>query len=146
LAHSKSLLPIIYNEQQFFLLRQKLLAQPTHIQAEVAKRVAGVELINHQLHGQNAQRTSTRPTNIVIIKRNDPKFNNTLFIHCKHEARLEDVKRHIHEIHDSVFKDTDFRDIRLVVGNRNNPDIDYELTQKRPSSFILKDQPKKKSK
>ncbi|CAF3908541.1 unnamed protein product [Rotaria sordida] len=81
---------------------------------------------------------------MVIIKQKDPKFNNTLFVHCKHEARLEDIKRHIHEIHDSIFKDTNFRDIRLVVGNRNNPDIDYELSRKRPSSFILKDQPKKK--
>jgi hypothetical protein len=146
LSHSRSLLPIIYDEQQFFLLRQKLLAQPTYKQAEVTKRVAGVEIINHQLHGQNVQQTSTRPTTMVTIKRKDQKFNNTLFIHCKHEARLEGVKRHIHEIHDNIFKDTDFRDIRLVVGNRNNPDIDYELTGKRPSSFILKDQPKKKSK
>jgi hypothetical protein len=136
---------MIDDEHHFFLLRQKLLAQPTHKQAEVIKRVAGVEIINHELHGSNVQQTSTRATTIVTIKRKDQKFNNTLFIHSKHEARLEDVKRHIHEIHDSIFKDTDFRDIRLVVGNRNNPDIDYELARKRPPSFVLKDQPKKKS-
>ena len=84
--------------------------------------------------------------NMATVKPNDNKFDNTLFIHCKHEARLEGLKRHIHEIHDSIFKNTDFGDIRLIVGHRNNPDIDFELCRKRPPTYILKDQPKNKSK
>jgi hypothetical protein len=83
----------------------------------------------------------------VTVKRKDNnKFINTLFVHCKHEARLAGVKRHVHEIHDNIFKSTSFADIRLIVGNRNNPDMDYELTRKRPPSYLLKDKPKKKSK
>ena len=43
---------MIGDEHQFFLLRQKLFAQPTYKQAEVIKRVAAVEIINHEHHGQ----------------------------------------------------------------------------------------------
>lgn len=54
------------------------------------------------------------------------------------------LKRHIHEIHNSLFKDTGFDDIRLIVGHRNNSNIEYELSRRRPPSYILKDQPKPK--
>ncbi len=121
-----------------------MLAQSKRKPAEVAERVAEIESINNGLHVLNVGEMSTRPTTIVTVKRKDHKFKNTLFIHCKHEARLEGLKRYIHEIDDSIFKNTDFHDIRRIVGHQNNPD--YDLKRKRPPAFLLKDQPKKKSK
>jgi len=142
-----TLIPLIDDEQHFLLIRQKLLAQPTRQQAEVAKRLGDIEITNPVSNGLSvATRPNPPPMQTVTVKRKDNKFNNTLFVHCKHEARLAGVKRHLHEIHDHIFKETDFGDIRLIVGNRNNPDMDYELTRKRPPSYLLKDQPKKKSK
>jgi len=141
-----TLIPLIDDEQHFFLIRQKLLAQPTRQQAEVAKRLGDIEITNPVSNGLSvATRPNPQPIPMVTVKRKDNKFNSTLFIHCKHEARLAGVKRILHEIHDDIFKNTAFGDIRLIVGNRNNPDMDYELARKRPPSFVLKDQPKKKS-
>ncbi|CAF4129464.1 unnamed protein product, partial [Rotaria sordida] len=52
--------------------------------------------------------------------------------------RLEGVKRHIHEIHDDIFKNTNQVEKRLIVDHRNNPNIESELTRKRPPSSLLK--------
>ena len=38
-----------------------------------------------------------------------------------------------------IVKNTPHGDIRLIVGNRNNPNMEYELTRKRPHSSFLKD-------
>jgi len=80
---------------------------------------------------------------MITIKSNAAKLNNTLFIHCTHEGRLEGLKRYIHEIHDSYVKNTQYEHMRLVVGHHNNPNMDFELTRKRPSLSLLKDQPNK---
>jgi len=112
----------------------------------VAKRLGDIEITNPVSNGLSATRPNPQPIPMITVKRKDNKFKSTLFVHCKHEARLAGVKRNLHKIHDDIFKNTAFGDIRLIVGNRNNPDMDYELTRKRPASYLLKDQPKKKSK
>jgi hypothetical protein len=141
-----TLIPFI-DEHQFFLVRQKLLAQPTRQQAEVAKRLGDIEITNPVvLNGLGVAQPNPQPIPLVTMKRKDNKFSSTLFVHCKHEARLAGVKRNLHKIHDDIFKNTAFGDIRLIVGHRNNPDIDYELSRKCPPSYLLKDQPKRKSK
>ena len=140
-ASSSSTVPFLVDEQHFLLLRTKLLTQPIARQAEVATRITRIERINNLQAG-----TTTRPTTKVTVKErhNEHKYHNTLFVHCLHEASLAGLKRHVHEIHHSLFKDTAFDDIRLIVGHRNNPDIEYELSRRRPPSYILKDQPKPK--
>lgn len=136
---------MIDDEHQFFLFRQKLLAQPTRPQGEVAKRVAQIKITKQQLSNViNDAEHNEQPICTVTVTRKDDKFNNTLFVHSKHEARLAGVKRNIHEIHNDIFKNTLVGDIRLIVGNRNNSDMDYELTCKRPPSHLLKDEPPKK--
>jgi hypothetical protein len=92
----------------------------------VANHIAEIEIINHAPGVRSVAKSNTQPIPLVTVKQKDHKFNNTLFVHCKHEARLEGVKRHLHEIHDHIFKETDFGDIKLIVDNRNNPDI-YRL-------------------
>jgi len=138
---SSSLLPLINDENQFFLLRQKLLGQPTAKQTQVAISAASVDIT------RTTQNIGQSTTQIIqaTVQRKDNKFKNNLFVHCTHEARLKGLAREIHTIHDSYFKNTHRGNIRLIVGYRNNPNMEYELARKRPSSSLLKD-PSKKSK
>jgi hypothetical protein len=140
-SSSSSLLPLINDENQFFLLRQKLLGQPTAKQTQIALSAASVNIIHNT---QNVRQINTQITQ-TIVQRKDNKFKNNLFVHCTHEARLKGLAREIHTIHDSCFKNTHRGNIRLIVGYRNNPNIEYVLARKRPSSSLIKD-PSKKSK
>ena len=102
----------------------------------VDRSAAIVGRITQNQHGQDDERTN---------KENSNKFQKKIFIHCLHEDRFRGLQREIHDIHDSFFKNTTYQDIRLIVGHRNNPNIEYELTRKRPSSSLLKNQPLEKS-
>ncbi|CAF3860731.1 unnamed protein product [Rotaria sp. Silwood1] len=133
-----SILPLIENEETFFVIREKLLAQPSIQQICTRKRAATVNTILDNQLIQEENRTT---------KQKDQKFEKNIFIHCTHEARLEGLKRYIHEIHNDIFKKTDYGDIRLIVGHRNNPNTEFELTRKRPKSSLLKETlPNKKQK
>ena len=134
-SSSSSILPLIDNEQEFFILRQKLLAQPSVKQAIVMKSGDAVDIITNV---QNNRPTTAPIMETTVKRKNNHKFENTIFIHCVHEARLQGLQRDIHEIHDSFFKNTEHGNIRLVVGHRNNPNMDYELSRKRPRSSLLK--------
>ncbi|CAF4735060.1 unnamed protein product, partial [Rotaria sp. Silwood2] len=132
------LLPLIDNENRYFVLRQKLLAQPTAKQTQVDQSAARVSLVNHDPNVGNVNQKNERTMPMAVIETNQ-KFISNLFIHCKHEARLNGMARDIHVIHDSFFKDTPTAAIRLIVGHRNNPNIELELSQKCPSLRLLKD-------
>jgi len=152
-SSSSPILPLIHDEKQFVLLRQILHAEPTPKQTQVDKSAATVDIMSTQDHNSHnvqgivrripaASATATTvSTKLITIKSNAEKFNNTLFIHCTHEGRLKDLKRRIHEIHESYVKDTQYGHMRLVVGHHNNPNMDFELTRKRPSLLLLKNQP-----
>ncbi|CAF3160913.1 unnamed protein product [Rotaria sp. Silwood2] len=134
-SSTSSLLPMITDESQFFALRQTLSNQPTAKQTQLARSVVAVNLT------QDTQHVPQRNTQLMeaTITRNNIKFKNNIFVHVTHEARLKGLARGIHLIHDSHFKNTIHGDIRLIVGYRNNPNIEFELSRKRPSSSILKD-------
>ncbi|CAF4037931.1 unnamed protein product [Rotaria sordida] len=129
---SSSILPLIDNKEQFSVLRQQLLAQPSILQIVVAKSAALVDTIIKNKTIEEHEQTK---------KETENKFKSNIFIHCTHEARLEGVQRYIHEIHNSFFKNTDYEDIRLIVGHRNNPNLEFELARKRPHSSLLKNIP-----
>jgi len=141
---SLSLLPLIANENQFFLLRQKLLTQPTAKQTQVAQSAAAVDIITTDLNVLNVGQTQSRTLQITI-NRKDNKFKNRLFVHCTHEAQLGGLAREIHTIHDTYFKGTPHGDIRLIVGYRNNHNTEYELAHKRPLASLLMDPSLEKS-
>ncbi|CAF1459893.1 unnamed protein product [Adineta steineri] len=142
-SSSHSLLPLIANEQEFFSLREKLLAQPSIKQILMTKSANAVEIIsNVQQNGQ----TTTTITKVIVKRQNFDKFINNIFIHCVYESRFDGLQRHIHDIHDSIFKNTDYGNIRLIVGHRNNPNLNFQLSRKRPRSSLLKDPSEKKCK
>ncbi|CAF1351140.1 unnamed protein product [Rotaria sordida] len=134
-SSSLSFIPMITNPSQFFALRQKLSTQPTAKQTQLATSAAAVHLI------QNTQNITQINTNNMeaTVKRNNNKFKNNLFVHVTHEARLKGLAREIHMIHDSFFKDASYADIRFIIGHRIDPNIEFELSRKRPSLSLLKD-------
>ena len=136
------MLPLVNNEENFSVLRAQLLAQPSIQQAIVTKSAATVDIITNI---RTNQQTTTSIRETTVKKSSNDKYQNTIFIHWVHEARLTGLKRSIHEIHNDIFKNTEHSQIRLVVGDQNNPNLDFELAHKRPRSSLLKD-PSKRSK
>ena len=65
------------------------------------------------------------------------KFKNNLIVHCRHERRLEAMKRDMHRIHDSVFQGTPAMNIKMIVGHTNNRSAKREFTQARPTTKLL---------
>ncbi|CAF1504616.1 unnamed protein product [Rotaria sp. Silwood1] len=139
---SPPILPMITNESQFLALRQKLLNEPTAKQTQLAISAASVQLTQRT---QNVIQPNINNME-ATIQRNNDKFKKNFFIHITHEARLKGLAREIHMIHDNHFKNTDKAEIRLIVGFRNNPNIEFELSRKRPASSLLKDPLAKKQK
>lgn len=134
---TSSILPLIDNEEQYFILRKILLTQPSVKQILADKSAANADNIIKDQHRQENEATLNDKYN---------KLRNKIFIHSLHESRFHGLQRQIHEIHDSFFNNTIYQEIRLLVGQRNNPNLEYELTRKRPSTSLLKDQPQQKSK
>ncbi|CAF5048699.1 unnamed protein product, partial [Rotaria sp. Silwood1] len=118
---SPPILPMITNESQSFALRQKLLNELTAKQTQLAISAATVQLTQRTQNVIQPNRNNMEAT----IQRNNDKFKKNFFIHITHEARLQGVAREIHMIHDNHFKNTDKAEIRLVVGFRNNPNIEF---------------------
>lgn len=116
------------NDEEFILLRQKLLAQPSIAQITPNQKGSIVEDAN------TACPMAIPPSKISNISQEQEKSRTerTMFVHCIHEARFAGLKRDIHTIHDSFFKNTPNEDIRLIVGHCNNHSLEFELAQKRP--------------
>ena len=75
------------DEDQFFIVRRKLLAQPTPKQTQVAKSATTVRAINneqslaqHRVGQTETTRERPRAT-IKEIQQNKDKFENNIFIH-----------------------------------------------------------------
>lgn len=116
----KSLLPIITNTHQFFLIRDKLFAQPSVKEIQMSRRIANLE---------------------IKYDNKREKFEKTLFIHYTHESRLEPLKRDIHQIYTDVFHGTEASSIRLIIGHFNSSNIASELIQTRPYPAFVKLKP-----
>ena len=137
------MLPIIENEVQFNSIRDKLLAQPSIKQMVVNKRADTVGMVTNVVPVINNQTLKIPSIETHVKKEAREKLDSVIFVHCKHEARLVGLKREIHEIHDSFFKDTPHGDIRLIVGHQNNSNIDFALSEKRPRPLLILKDPSK---
>ncbi|CAF2875228.1 unnamed protein product [Rotaria sp. Silwood2] len=109
-----------------------MLDTPAHIHPTSAAVVDRIQ------KNQNVTQRNTQLMEATVTRKSN-KFKSNLFVHVTHAARLKGLAREIHVIHDSHFKNTMYGDIRLVVGYRNNPNIEFELSRKRLSSSLLKD-------
>jgi hypothetical protein len=115
----------LFESETFFeIIRSNLLNKPTVAEHQIASRIAKTI----DLHGNN---TEDDP----LVKRRlakTSKWINNLIIHYTHENRFESSKKDIHELWDHVFTNTPVMNTKLVIGNRNNPNITKALVRRNP--------------
>jgi len=133
-SSTSTFLPIIKDEQQFKLIRQTILGQPTFQQSQVLIRASTANLDNDQT---NEATNQTKNISINMDK-NHAKFHKKIIVHYTHEKHFGSFKRDMHHIYDNTFKKQIDQDIKLIVGNRNRRDAKKELIRKRPKQFLLK--------
>jgi hypothetical protein len=132
---STSILPLLEEESQFFVMRKNLLKQPTDRQSQVEMRAAIANINNEEGFEES---TVNKP----IPKKNKNNTNN-LILHYTHEKRLTPIKRDMHQILDDIFHKYLSDDFKLIVGNRNSRDTQRELIRKRPPPWLLTNKPAK---
>jgi hypothetical protein len=134
-----ALLPTIDDENEYLSVRYKLQQQPS---ANQMKAMKNVQKVRFETETQNDTQLQ-KPYATTTDPKKKEKFTKTLIIHCRHEQRLEALKRDMHRIYDSVFHGTPAMDIKLIVGHTNNRSAKRDLTRARPNIKLLN--PTKKS-
>ncbi|CAF4204798.1 unnamed protein product, partial [Adineta steineri] len=115
-------LPFIHDENQFFLMRQKLLDLPTRRQSQTTISAATAHINNDQPHDEIMQ--VTLPT--ANTKTITTTYSNKLFIHYTHEKRFESCKKDMHRVYEDIFKNTPAIHAKLIVGNKNRRNTQNE--------------------
>ena len=117
-------MPTINNENDFALLRQILLTKPTVHEYQIASRIA-------QSIKFEPDQTVDDP--LVQLRLDKPsKFDTNVIIHYTHETRFQSHKEYIHRIWKQMFDNTPVMKRRLIVGNRNSPNMTRELVHRSP--------------
>jgi len=146
-------LSLIEDQNEFIRMRTQLLALPTSKQSQVNKRVIASTF-------QDDVENSTieaEPINSVVPKQK--QWIDRLILHYTHEKRFASYKRDIHQTWNKTFVDTPVTDVKLLVGHRNNRNLQCEIVRKRPihsmsyttndkstiSIFTIRDNPTKMS-
>ena len=100
---------------------------PTIPEHQVASRIA------RALKNESQQEVDNSLVRAKLQKQN--KYDNNLIIHYTHETRLNNNKRHIHQLWNQIFTQTPILSTRLIVGTRNNHNIIQELVHQKPRSL-----------
>ena len=124
---------MIDDEKDYLSIRYKLQQQPSANQMKTTKNA---QKVRFDTGNQNTEQFPTPNVTTVDPNRKE-KFQKTLIVHCRHERRLEALKRDMHRIYDSVFRGTPAMDIKLIVGHTNNRSVKRDLAQARPTMILL---------
>ncbi|CAF1682093.1 unnamed protein product, partial [Adineta ricciae] len=119
--------PVITEMTKFFILHQKILAQPTARQTQVTRSMTAAA---------NTTNESSEDS-IAIMPDNVTNLQRRFFIHYTHERRFRPFKRDMHQLYQNVFQNTPAMAVKMVVGNRNRRDNTQELVHKRPKQSLL---------
>lgn len=65
------------------------------------------------------------------------QWHHRLLLHYTHEKRLESYKQDINQISEKIFANTPLMDTKLIVGNRNNSNLQREVIHKCPHQSLL---------
>ncbi|CAF1196361.1 unnamed protein product [Adineta steineri] len=131
---SSPFLPLIQNEVQFFLIRQKVMAGPTSQQSQTVINIHKINIENDPINEEYIELKDLIKSQL----QQQTNFSDKLFVHYTHEKRFHSIKRDIHQIYDNIFKNKPTIDHRLIVGSRNHRNAQNELIHKRPKLFFLK--------
>ena len=124
---------MINNEKDYMSVRYKLQQQPSANQMKTTKNTQKVRFDTEIHDGEQFH----KPNVSTMDPNRTEKLKKTLIVHCRHERRLEALKRGMHRIYDSVFRGTPATDIKLIVGHANNRSVQRDLTQARPHIKLL---------
>ncbi|CAF2080561.1 unnamed protein product [Rotaria magnacalcarata] len=127
-ATSISILPMIHDENEYVLLRSKLLSKPTPSEHARASRIATTLDNKHQ-------NISVDPLVHAKVHKSDniTTFTCPIIIHYTHESRYAHYKSIIHKAWFESFYRTPVMMTKLIVGSRNNPNLTKELVRHNPS-------------
>ncbi len=118
--------PLIDNENDFAIIRRRLLNRPTMTEYQIASRIATT---NDKPHDDTVENP------LVQHRQNkESKWLNNLIIHYTHEKRLQNYKKDIRLLWNKTFEKTPIIFTKLVIGNRNGPNLMQELLHRRPVS------------
>jgi hypothetical protein len=121
---SSSFLPVIDNETQLFLMRDKVMRQSTSRQSQVKLSTSKADIDNDQTD-DTVDIESKEPTKNA--GRKPTNYGDKLFFHYTHEKRFQSFKRDMHQIYEAAFKNTPTMDLKIIVGNLNCRDAQNEL-------------------
>jgi len=124
--NTNSFASLITDRTQFYLLREKVLAQPTINQTQVRRSIT------------SANTNTEQPDHSTVTKyENEADLQDRFFIHYTHGKRFRPFKRQMHQLYERVFQQTPAMAIKIVVGNRNRRNSTKELIQKCPKQYLL---------
>ncbi|CAM4983383.1 unnamed protein product, partial [Rotaria socialis] len=127
-------LPLIDDEQKYFLMRKEILGQPTPRQSQVAMCAALANIDNDPPDDDETQQPDPCP------KKSEEKvsnYNEKFYTHFTYEKRFETCKRDMHQVYNHAFKNTPAMYIKQIVGNRIRRQAHNELIRKRPKKTLL---------
>lgn len=126
----------MHNEQQFIMMRTRILQQPTVRQSQVMIYATRADIPDYPTDHRDSRSTDQ------LRKREDQNVTKVprLIIHYTHEKRFYAFQRDMHLIYKNTFKNTPVENVRLIVGYRNRRDAKHELIRKRPQRKLLKNQ------
>ncbi|CAM4986946.1 unnamed protein product, partial [Rotaria socialis] len=128
-------LPLIDDEQKYFLLRKQILGQPTPRQTQVALSAALADIDNDPLDDDEKQQPNPDPKK---SEENISNINQKFFTHFTYEKRFKTSKRDMHQVYHDIFKDIPAMYTKLIVGNRIHRQTHNELIRKRPNKNLLR--------
>jgi hypothetical protein len=115
---------MIHDENEFLLLRRQLLNQNSMHEHRRAARIA-------QTMDYEAIPVNIDPlVKAKLLKRRDRA--KSVILHYTHEQRFAHYKRAIHRMWNDTFHNTHLQAATLIVGTRNNPNLEKELVRRNP--------------
>ncbi|CAF3585863.1 unnamed protein product [Rotaria socialis] len=127
-------LPLIDDEQKYFLMRKETLGLPTPRQSQVAMSAALADIDNDPPDDDERQQPNQHPEK---SEEKIPNYNEKFFTHFTYEKRFETSKRDMHQVYNHAFKDTPAMYTKQIVGNRIRRPAHNELIRKRPNKTLL---------
>jgi hypothetical protein len=116
-------LPAIHTANDFVRLRSLLLNRPTIPEYQIASRLAKA------IKNNPAEKINDPLVKARLNKQS--KFDTNIIIHYTYEKRLQSNKNTIHQLWHQTFKQTPVMNTRLIIGNRNSPNMTQELVHRR---------------
>jgi len=117
--------PLIDNENDFATIRRRLLNKPTIAEYQIGSRIAMADDKTHNDTVRNPL-AQTRADK-------ESKWLKNLIIHYTHEKRLQNYKKDIRLLWNQTFEKTPIIFTKLIIGNRNSPNMTQQLVRRRPT-------------